>query len=324
MNKNLLMTLFNLVESPTVVSADNEGVDVTCMRFGSDKLVVAFGGFNGNVYIRDTVKARLMYRIQAVRVESPITSIKWHPKLDNTIICTSGSGYVTCWHTETQQNLWTLQEEKNEVLCIDVSPAGTHFSTCGSDGIVRLYSMEKRVMLNQLKHTPYDQGVVTGHTDRLYATKFFNDDIVISSGWDNLTLAWDLRTGKPCREIFGTKLSGECLAVYDNILITGSNRAEDQLQFWDMGSGNLIKNISTGKGSDPLFVYTLQLTPDKKFVACGGGGSNRLAFYRISDFDLAARTERLEGSVNCVDFNQRSFGIGLSNAKIYIDKYSIS
>ena len=317
------MSYFELQSSNTCWKADHDGSDITVIRFSPNSRQLAVGTFNGNVYVRDAITSRLMYKIDVLHTSNPITSIKWHPKIDNAFLCSSASGYVSLWHTETGQNLWMFKEEGNETSSIAISPSGTQFTTVGSDKVVRIYAIQKHVKLYDLSARNYDQGVVTGHQSRIYAASYLNDDVVATAGWDDTVLFWDIRTGKVERSIFGPHLNGEPMAFVGNKLITGSNRAENQLQMFDIGTGKCEKTISIGRAGDSLLIYSLSITTDSKFIGVCGGGLKKLQFYRSSDLDLAAQTEQFDTPLNTVHFSESNFGVGLGNSKVLVDKYAI-
>ena len=318
------MSVFELQKSSTMWSFDHENADVTSMRFSNDSSCLAVGTFDGNVYIRQANSGRLMYKIEAVRVTAPITSIKWHPTLANCFICTSSSGYITTYYTENGQNMWTIQEEGNEISTLAISPTGDTFVSAGSDKTVRLYGLQKHILYQELKGKIYEQGKVTGHAQRIYAAVYQDNNTVATAGWDDSVLFWDLRTSEIVRTIYGPHLNGESLAITDKgVLLTGSSRSEDQLQFWDIGKGEIMKSISIGKAAEALFIYSLCVTPDNKFVGVCGGGKKCMQFYRLSDYELVAETESFDSPMNCVHFGSGLFGVGLGNSKVYVDKYAI-
>ena len=317
------MSVFELQKSSTKWCFDHNRADITSMRFSDDSKSIGIGTFNGDVYIRKSDTGRLMYKIEAVRVTSPITSIKWHPTVKNCFICSSASGFITSWHTETGQNLWTVKEEGNEVSSLAISPEGDTFVSVGSDKKVRLYGLKKHILYQEMTGKLYEQGKITGHTQRIYSAIYQDSNTVATAGWDDTVLFWDLRTGSVVRSIFGPHMNGESMAISNGVLVTGSNRSEDQLQFWDIGKGECMKSISIGKGADALFVYSLCVTPDDKFVSVCGGGRKCMQFYRMSDYELVAQTERFESSMNCVHFTKGLFGVGLSDSNVYVDRYAI-
>lgn len=319
---------FTLKNSTTAWNATNEDSDVTSIRISNDDKTVAVGCFNGNVYIRDLGTSRLMYRIQAVKSASPITSIRWHPYLMNTIICASASGFVSSWHTETGQNLWTIREENNSINSVDVAPDGKNFCTCGSDCTLRYYNTTTKQLVSELASKQYIQGKVTGHEMRVFSNVFMDSNVIASSGWDDTVLLWDVRSGDVTRLIFGTHVCGEsmCFTNGNKILATGSWRTHDQLQFWDIGTGKVVKSITIEDKSDDtaLQIYSLAISKKKDCVAAAGDGMNCLAIYSTDDFSRIDMSDKYESCVSTVHFGSSKFAYGLSDSRVICDKYTSS
>jgi WD40 repeat protein len=287
--------------------------------------VVAAGCFNGNIYLRSTGDSHLMYRIQAVLRASPITSVRWHPSIPKTVICTSASGIVSCWHIETAQKLWAIEETGNAINSFDLSPAGQGFVTVGSDAVVRYYNLSTHKKVVELASKIYTQGTVTGHSSHIFAGAFRDENVIASSGWDDSVLLWDIREGQIVRSIFGTHICGDALCFISGgrTMITGSWRDKDQLQFWDVGTGELQKSVSIGQadGTDSLQIYSLSVTRDGNFVAAAGSGKNCVAFFRIQDFRCVAVTESYGCCVNSVHMGAKKFAYGLMDSQMFVDAY---
>lgn len=319
---------FKVVDSMTAWKTKHEDSDVGCVRMSSNDRTVAVGCFNGNVYVRATQDSRLMYRIQAVSTASPITALRWHPKILSTIVCGSASGFVSSWHTETGQNLWTIEEQDNAINSVDISPDGTHFTTSGSECKVRYYDLSSRERVLELATKKYMQGKVSGHELRIFASIFMDNNTIASSGWDDTVLLWDVRTGTVTRSIFGTHICGEaiCFANGNTTMITGSWRDEDQIQCWDIGSGKLMDSVTIAdeRAGKALQVYSLAITKDNEYLAAAGSGMNCVAFYRVEDMNKVATTPDQEACVTSVHLGTRKFAFGMSDSNVYVDGYGES
>ena len=112
-----------------------------------------------------------------------------------------------------------------------------------------------------------------------------------------------------------------CTKIKGNTLITGSSRDHDQLQFWDIMSGELEESITIGKGSDALFIYALGLSTDHKYLGVSGGGMKTMQFYRMEDRRLAAQTQQFSSPVNTLHFGRGRVACGLQNSTIYVDRF---
>ena len=317
-------------QSSTSWSATHEASDVTSLRFSNDGRSLLVGCFNGNVYVRNTRDSSLMYRIQAVISESPITSLRWHPSVPNTVLVAAASGFISSWHIETGQRLWSFREESengspNAVHSIDVSPSGAEFCSVGADSVVRLYALASRQLKSSFKTKLYMQGVITGHENRIYSSVYIDNDLLATSGWDNTVILWDVRSGDIVRTIFGPAICGESVVQIDSkVMITGSWRDEDQLQFWDIGTGKNLSTITIKSNKEPLQIYSLALSADKSIVGASGSGVNCASFYSTSDYRFVAQTERFDSCVSNIGFSKDKYAIGLTNSYVYCDYFNQS
>jgi WD40 repeat protein len=303
-------------------TAAHESSDIEVVRFSANDRTIAVGCFNGNIYIRSVVDSRLMYRIQAVVRSSPITSLRWHPSVPNCVLAASASGFVTCWHTESGQNLWLLEEPGNALNAIDCSPSGLHFATVGSDCAVRYYSLVGRQRLLELASKVYTQGRVTGHSSRVFSCQFVDDNVIASSGWDDTVLIWDTRGAQLVRSVFGTHICGEALCFLNRgrQMITGSWRDKQQLQLWDVGTGKVIRSVTIADpdGENALQIYSLSISKDEQHIAAGGSGRNCVMFFGTKALEEQAATEVYDCCVSSVHIGEMRYAYGLMNSQIYV------
>lgn len=64
--------------------------------------------------------------------------------------------------------------------------------------------------------------------------------MLITASWDRKILFWDLRTKKPIYCISGANCYGDCLDVFDGILLSCHNRTKNQIMLHDLNSRNKI------------------------------------------------------------------------------------
>lgn len=266
-----------------------------------------------------------MYRIQVARNDSPVMTLRWHPKIPNTVVTATASGFLSSWHTETGQRLWQFEESENNVNCIDISPDGSTFTTVGSDKIVRLYELQTRKQLATMQTRAYMQGTVSGHEGRVFACHYITPTLIASSGWDDTVILWDTRSSEVTNSISGVHICGDAIKNAGDVLITGSWRSEKQLQFWDLPTGQNLHSVTIGKKAEALFVYGLALSHDKTQIGVCGSEMNQAQFYRISDYFKVGRTETFDSCVSAIDFSSSNkYAIGLANSKVYVDQYTLN
>lgn len=213
----------------------------------------------------------------------PTTAIRFRPegsraKTKNVLLSVDADGNVQHWHLTSGKCLSTITDKENPLLCVDYRPDGEVFAAAGKDYKVRLYDESSKALVATLsggfgKLTP-------GHSNRVFSLKFHPTDpnILISGGWDNTVQIWDIRVEEAVQSFYGPHISGDSVDIRDNIILTGSWRPDEQLQFWDYGSGKLMETIpwfSTSFKGEPCLIYTAQFSKGTDFLfAAGGSGSN--------------------------------------------------
>lgn len=303
-------------------SQTHDGYDVTSLRFSRDEKYVAIGLFNGNVILRDPNIGKLVYNYKIDPNQSPISSMKFHPAVSNTLFCSTASGAISSWHIEAGQKLWEIKE-KSDVTSFDLAPKGNLISVVGGDPVCRVYDYPGKQCLHQLQPKAFGVGEVTGHVSRVFATVFRDQDVLGTCGWDQVALIWDLRVGQVVQSYHGPKLSGQSMAFVDNYLVTASCRVDDQIQVWDLRKNNQIFKQFTLKGSSEHFLpYSLCLSHDKLVFAVGGYGENRNYFFDSRSFQMVHRSDCYSAGVNCVDFSRQYFAYGLTNSLVSVTKFS--
>ncbi len=59
-----------------------------------------------------------------------------------------------------------------------------------------------------------------GHSNRVFSIKFEEDqNMILTSGWDQRIILWDMRTGLPQSSIFNTKIYGDGLDVNQGLIL---------------------------------------------------------------------------------------------------------
>lgn len=115
------------------------------------------------------------------------------------------------------------QDPSNPINGLDINCDGTKFATGGFDTEVKVYDLGKRTPPTILEGF---EGGAPKHSNRVYGIKFYKDNpnLLISSGWDQLILFWDLRVKHTTGYLFGAKIYGDSMDIKNNVLLTGSWR----------------------------------------------------------------------------------------------------
>jgi len=69
-----------------------------------------------------------------------------------------------------------------------------------------------------------EDSLIPGHTNRLFSVKYEPEtDVLITSGWDQRIIFWDLRTQKPIESIYGSNIYGDGLDCCDGLLLSANH-----------------------------------------------------------------------------------------------------
>eukprot|EP00041_Stephanoeca_diplocostata_P019154 m.407580 g.407580 ORF g.407580 m.407580 type:complete len:406 (+) comp21228_c0_seq3:670-1887(+) len=296
--------------------------DVLAVRFapqGSDK--VAVGCSDGNIRIYNASgECEHVATLTSPNDIDPVTCLRYAHSSSAEIFAGYASGVVLRWHTSTHTCLTTMvPKHSGSVLALDVAPDRDDVAIAGESQYVEIFDGETRQSTVQLgrgkeRASRIDQKIPECHTNRIHCVKYHpakSAEILYSAGWDGVVLEWSLSKQLVLRVLSGTYLAGDAIDidVGGSLLISGSYRAKDQLQVWNIAdTGNVetyqkkpVASIPYGKSQ----VYCCQLhrkNPD--FVAVGGNNLNQLVLLDRKEGFTAGRV-KTQGAVYSCDFNAK-------------------
>jgi len=141
--------------------------------------------------------------------------------------------------------------EENDLYGLDFTSDGALLACGGKDGIVRVFNEKNKVCEFDFK----DMGFAP-HSNRIFCVKFnpFDQNMLISAGWDNAVVINDMRMHKPIDSILGPRIAGDSLDFSkEGFLLTGSNSTSQAIQLWDLKTRAVVGGISWGGGFLPNF-----------------------------------------------------------------------
>ena len=308
--------------------------DVYCVRFDPQDRYVATGCKDGTIRVYNVLTGKLSYKLEdttsqpismpteegeeeSKELKMPITAIRWRPmssasKTKNVLISVHADGSVRHWHTTSGKCLHQIHDDLNQLYCIDYNPTGRAFVTAGRDLSLRMYDEATK----QLAITFTGGAASPGHSNRIFAVRYNTEDenIIISGGWDNTIQIWDVRTGQAVRSIFGPHLCGDALDIKDGCILTGSWRPADQIQQFNLGSGELITTVDWDGGQgmrrsqDPCLVYSVQYSKHDsgEIFLAGGSKSNEVRFFDTMQY--------MKPFAGIMDFEKPVFSCDFSHA----------
>jgi len=149
----------------------------------------------------------------------------------------------------------TDQKTPNQIYAIGYRPDGLQFATAGKDCVVRVYDEATKTEVATL-----DKGIhvsCIGHANRVFSVKYHPEDpnILLSGGWDNNLLKWDLRARSPVQTAYGPHIAGTALDIQNDTIVTGSWRAVDSMQTFDLATLEMLASTG-GANTKYSSIYT--------------------------------------------------------------------
>lgn len=223
------------------------------LDFSPDDKFLAVCIDKGEVIIYMTKNKKCILNMPPKPSDDAITCIKWRlPNLKfqtkNIFTFSNSKGLIESYHLNTQKRIFSIQEQIDgdpQINNFEYGPNQEDLAVVGAFPTVRIYDLntcQLKLALNG------EDSIIPGHTNRLFSVKFEKESgLLISSGWDQRILFWDLRTHKPVESIFGSNIYGDGLDICEGLLLTANHREEAQIQLYDLNSRKLI---TSQDGSD--------------------------------------------------------------------------
>ncbi|KAJ3260471.1 hypothetical protein HK103_000613 [Boothiomyces macroporosus] len=298
-----------------------ETTEIYSLNFSPDSAYLAATGGQGNIYIYSTFTNQKEFTlVPDLKVFAPCTSVAFRPdnkdlKNKNVLGATYSDGSIRHWHATSGQLMSTIEGDDVQLHHIAYSSSGLTFVTSRSDDCIRVYDANTNHVIYNGK-TMEEKGNI-GHSNRVFCAKFHPKDsnFIISGGWDNNLLIWDIRKPNPVRSIFGPHICGDAIDFNDSgsTILTGSYTRDQSIQLWDWQTGSLIKSVNWN--SDPEIpacllysaVYSKgtahsgdMLHQRNRFVLAGGSGLNEVRLFSTESFRVVGSVEHLNCAVYTV------------------------
>jgi len=307
--------------------------EVFCVRFSPDGKFIAAGCGDGAIRVFNVSNGSLAYNLQGgSNVALPTTALRFRPvtpttRTKNVFLAANAAGAVQHWHMTSGKCLHSLEDDGNQVLALDYNDDGSNFVTAGKDTALRVYDEATKSLVTTMQGgVGYSIKTSPGHSNRVFACKYVpkDDNIIVSGGWDNTVQIWDVRAGSAVRSFYGPHICGDALDVVGNEVITGSWRPEDQLEIWDLGSGQRISSVqwhasAFAQAGPACMLYAAQFSKESvggtaRFFAAGGSGANEAKVFDHQAGNAVVGTiTGLARGVFALDFSPDNQKIGSSN-----------
>lgn len=318
---------------------------VQSVRFDPQDKYLAAGCEDGSIKIYNATNSKLVYILNQRRVDKnseeeqkrPSTCIRWRPagnsaRTKNVLISVHADGSIQHWHTTSGKSLHKLYSSQNQLYCADFAPDGRTFATAGRDLIVRMYDETTKQIVVEFQP---GGAVSQGHSNRIFSVKYNPQDpnILISGGWDNTIQIWDRREGSSVSALFGPHICGDALDIKDNQILAGSWREKDQIQLFDIRTGEPQSPVDWDGGvgikrsAEPCHVYAAQFSKhdNGEMILAGGNKSNEARSFDTMNYNKPfAAVMDLPGPVFSVDFSYSGSQAALGCADGFIRLLTIS
>lgn len=297
--------------------------EVFTIRFSPDGKFLACGCGDGAIRVFNSQNGSLAYSLQGgSSVALPTTALRFRPvtpttRTKNVFLAANAAGSVQHWHMTSGKCLHSMEDEDNQVYALDYNDEGTCFVAGGKDKAVRVYDeATKTMVVEMVGGMGYSSKTSPGHSNRVFSVKYVpgDENTVVSGGWDNTVQIWDIRTGTSVRSFYGPHVCGDSVDVVGGEIVTGSWRPENQLEIWDLGSGekkqdipwNSANSIAALSGQPSCMLYAAQFSKEGqgKYIAAGGSGANEAKVFDHSSGNAVVGTiTGLARGVFAIDFS---------------------
>ena len=310
-------------------SVTESDAEVFSIRWSPDDSHIAAGCSDGTVKVYSAISGALIRSMNCKLSPDvyPVTSIRWRPdkaigKTKNVLLATTCDGGVLHWHTSSGKILHSLRITDNQALCSDYNSEGTSFAIGCQDKSIRVFDEGTKEKIADLTGGNHQQ---LGHDNRIMSVKWIDSTILLSGGWDNNLLVWDLRNGRVVRTFYGPRVYGDSLDVKDDLILAGSYNCEEQLQIWSLSDDNRSYTENLTNGGQSCLVYTAQFIKFDygKVFALGGIGANQCYFYDTEQRKPFAIISNIPKPVYSIDFANGSdrIAVGSGDGSIRVFRY---
>lgn len=298
-------------------------VEFLSIKWSEDDSMLAASCSGGLIRIYSTDNFHLS-RVLSNRIASimPITSITWKPNnvlsaTRNTLLGTFSDGWATTWDATAGNTLETLKLPGDSAHICEYSGTGVFFAVGINDFTIKIYESEDFTIYGTLDCA---RGEKTGHSNKICSLKWVEDSTLISGGWDDTIITWDIGVCSPLNSIYGAHICGQALDLKKELLVAGCYSRKEQIQLYNYISAERITSISLSVDGKGGLTYACQFNKlgDREHFASTG---TELYVFDSSTYEKVFSLSS-EGHGLCLDwgFNENILAVGFNDGKIRIFK----
>jgi len=245
--------------------------------------------------------------------EFPITCLRWKPHNRTILLIVTADGIIYEIHSTSGKILQKLEEKNNPLMCVDYSIDGSLFATGGNDKIVKLYDDSTKTLISKLESKKSN---MPEHSNRIFSVKFNpnNENMLISGGWDNTLLFYDIRAREVQNFSYGAHICGDGMDIKDNYLLTVSWEKKDQIQLWDLRMMKNpyifqveLPNENKNQINDISYLYSCKFNPKNSTFCISGSNKNLIRVYdyknlKIKEILPVCNVDNMDFASYCCDY----------------------
>lgn len=298
-----------IVENPAWKIEQN-GNPLTCIDYSPDGALVAYSNQPGNVTVISSYDGEVKRKLDQEYTNYPVTGCKFHPSEDSLLITTTRDGCIFLYNLVRGELVNMSRHLGSNLLTMNVDSFGEIFAIGCADGSIRIYDIENlqrtKALVKMISRASTSQII------NIYSLCFHPEDsnILLSAGWNDKVLFWDIRTGNPERSIAGPHIRGPAVDIHSDMIITGSARDKKQIEIWEFGTGKKVRDINwdmTLAGGNTL-INTVKIARNGLDVLAGGSGVNVCQLYDFNQGKVIGQTAPFNSPI--VSCSVSPFGSG--------------
>jgi WD40 repeat protein/transcriptional regulator with XRE-family HTH domain len=279
-----------------VATIQGHGGGVLAVAVSADGRLVASGGLEGTVQVRDartqqpvampqshtgTVRGVALsadgqllasagfdgtIKLCEATNGRPLATLQGHTGAVYSVALTAGGevaisggfdGIVQLWNVTTGEALATLRGHSSPVRSVAMSANGSLAVTGGSDGTLRLWAT----------NTGRPAATLQGHAGGVWAVALSADGRVLASaGGEGTVRLWEFTTGRPLATLQGFT-GNQALAFSADGRVLACGGVDGRLRLWQADTGQPMATMQGHSGG----VLGLALSADGRLLASGGG-----------------------------------------------------
>jgi len=93
---------------------------------------------------------------------------------------------------------------------MDFNIDGNTLATTAADAQIRIFDEKTKELVHTYKRAGWN---TKGHSNRVFGCHFskFDNNVLITGGWDRTICLWDIRTRKNIMQLFGPNICGDAI-----------------------------------------------------------------------------------------------------------------